>query len=99
MTKYVVETVVVSRHEGAVEWLKNRGIIGDRIISHVENPVEIEGCIVYGNIPLHLAAVAESVFSVEIPNLPKEFRGADLTPEQMDEFGARLRQYSVVEIE
>ena len=78
--------VIVSRHAGQVEWLKERGITGE-IIPHA-TPEQVRGKDVVGNLPLHLAALANSVAAVNLPNLPADLRGQDLTPAQMDEAGA-----------
>lgn len=92
--KLKVETVIVSRHTGTIEWLKSRGITGE-VISHVTDPAQIAGKRVYGVLPLHLAAQAAEVVTIDMPRLPAEKRGVDLTPEEMDAYGARLTIYVV----
>jgi putative CRISPR-associated protein (TIGR02620 family) len=79
-------------------WLALRGITGD-VISHVATPNQVEGKRVYGVLPLHLAALAESVIVVDMPRLTPELRGTDLTPEQMDAAGATLARYRVEQID
>lgn len=91
-----MEKIIVTRHEGLLNWLKERGICGD-VISHVESPEQIRGKDVVGVLPLYLAAVAASVTTVEM-DLPQEARGKDLTPEEMDSFGATLHRYVVQEL-
>ena len=86
--------VIVTRHRGLVEWLRRKGIEGE-VIAHA-NADDVIGKDVIGNLPLHLASLALSVTVVDMPNLPPELRGQDLSPEQMDEAGATLRQYVVV---
>ena len=88
--------VIVTRHSGAVEWLRRRGITGE-VISHVSDPAQVADRTVYGVLPLHLAALADEVVSVDLPNLRPDQRGKDLTPEEMDEAGANLRRYRVFE--
>ena len=44
---------------------------------------------------MHLAARVPEVWSLEIPDVPPHRRGHDLTPEEMDRYGARLVRYSV----
>ena len=47
--------IIVSRHSGAVEWLRRQGIVGD-VLSHVTDVAQIAGQRVVGALPLHLAA-------------------------------------------
>lgn len=86
--------VIVSRHAGAIEWLKRQGITGE-VISHVDDPAQIRGRIVIGNLPLHLAAEASIIGSIELPNLRPDQRGKDLTADEMEEADARLAWYAV----
>ena len=88
------EVVIVSRHAGAVAWLAERGITGE-VIAHVADPAQIAGKAVIGNLPLHLAALAERVGSIDMPGLTPAQRGQDLSPEEMDEAGAALSWYDV----
>jgi len=85
--------VIVSRHIGAVEWLSRQGIHG-RVISHA-TPEDVVGKVVIGNLPLHLAALAEEVWAIELPYLVRLQRGGELTVEEMEQAGARLRRYKV----
>lgn len=88
------KVIIVTRHAGTIEWLKSHGIEGE-VISHVTDPAQIAGKRVYGVIPLHLAAEAAEVVTIDMPRLPADKRGVDLTPEEMDKYGARLRAYKV----
>jgi putative CRISPR-associated protein (TIGR02620 family) len=94
LPKAAVDPIIVTRHAGLVAWLAARGITGD-VISHVTSPDQVSGRVVYGVLPLHLAAEAEEVVVVDMPRLPAELRGVDLTPEQMEEAGATLARYRV----
>ena len=85
-------TVIVTRHTGAIEWLRRRGIEGN-VITHA-TPDDVTGAVVVGALPLNLAALAAEVVTIDM-NLPPELRGVDLTPEQMDACGATLRRYRV----
>lgn len=48
----------------------------------------------YGNIPLHLASVADTVFAIEFKYTPP--RGVEYTLAEMDAAGAYLARYAVV---
>ena len=86
--------VIVSRHQGAIEWLRRRGVVGD-VITHISDPSVVAGKVVVGNLPMHLAAAADRVGVIAMPDLPAEKRGQDLTADEMENFGARLEWYAV----
>ena len=86
--------LIVSRHQGLVDWLKCEGIEGE-VVSHVSDPSILEGRRVFGVLPLFLAVHAASVTEVAMPSLRPEQRGKDLTIEEMDEAGAHLLTYVV----
>jgi len=88
--------VIVTRHSGQIKWLSQQGIEGV-VIAHATED-DIKGKDVIGNLPLHLASLANTVTSVDLPNLPPNLRGQDLTPQQMNEAGAILKKYKVLEI-
>ncbi len=86
--------IIISRHAGAVAWLAQRGITGP-VISGNAAPDDVRGRIVIGNLPLHLAAQAARVGSIDMPGLAAADRGRDLTPEEMDAAGAVINWYQV----
>jgi CRISPR-associated protein Csx16 len=86
--------LIVTRHPGAVEWLKLHGVTGE-VVPHVDNPQRVAGRVVYGVLPLHLAALAQKVVVIDLPGLQADQRGKDLTPEEMDAAGANLQAYIV----
>ena len=91
----VKEYVIVTRHKGLVEWLKLHGIEGE-VIEHA-TPEQISGKNVVGVLPLNLAALAATITTVDMA-LPAEKRGVDLTPEEMDSFGATMNKYRVMKV-
>lgn len=91
------KTVIVTRHQGMVAWLERHGITG-AVLSHV-GPADVQGKIVVGVLPLHLAALAYEIVTVDMPLLKPEQRGVDLTPEEMDEAGATLHRYVVRKVD
>lgn len=88
-----MENVIVTRHGGLVSWL-NRNGIGGKVIEHA-TPENVRGKVVYGVLPLHLAAEAELIWTIDMPDLPAEKRGVDLTPDEMDQYGATMVGYVV----
>lgn len=92
--------VVVTRHMGAVDWLIRHEIIPNdnsevSVIDHATIE-DVAGQVVYGVLPLHLAAVAKEVHSIDIPNLPADKRGKELTADDMDTLGASIVSYKVL---
>ncbi len=87
--------LIVTRHVGAVDWLQRQGIEGD-IIPHATAEA-VAGRHVIGNLPLHLASYAESITTITMPSLPPEWRGKNLTAEQMEEAGATLQRFVVLD--
>ena len=90
-------TVIVSRHAGLVEWLKTRRGVEGNVIAHATE-ADIRGKYVFGNLPMHLAAKTASITTVDMPDLPADKRGVDLTPDEMDTYGAKTATYVIWEI-
>jgi CRISPR-associated protein Csx16 len=91
-------TYLVSRHEGAVQWVRAQGWAVDEVVPHLDPATLQAGDNVIGTLPVHLAAaVCEGggrYFHLEM-DLPPSKRGAELTPAEMDACGARVREYWV----
>lgn len=69
---------------------------GDDIIIPVlteVTPDDVRGLRVAGNLPLHLAALAEKVYAIEFTGEPP--RGAEYSAYAMEAAGAHLTPYSV----
>ena len=92
----------VSRHAGAQQWAKRRAIDVDRYAEHLD-PEHIEtGDIVLGTLPLQIAArVIErgGEFYLLSMALPKEWRGKELSVEQIEALGAKLERFEVKRVE
>lgn len=85
--------IIVTRHKGAIEWLRQQGIEGKAISHATADDVRCRK--VYGNLPLHLAAEAASVTIISLPDLKPEQRGKDLSPDEMYAAGAHLESFEV----
>ena len=70
-----METIFVTRHPGAVEWLKKTHPEGGlaKLFGHV-NTEDVRGRRVVGTLPIHLAAIAGEYWHLEM-KLPPELRG------------------------
>ncbi len=86
------KTWIISRHPGAIEWIRSHGIDGE-VIEHFDGSA-IPGNTYVGILPVNLIAKVldnEAKFVLLVmPNLPAEARGKELTSTMMDEFGAKL---------
>jgi len=93
-------TFIVSRHMGAIEWLQSKGFRG-KAIAHL-NPTQLRaGDTVVGVLPITLVKqllnMGVRVYSLQLPNVPRELRGQELTPEMMDQYGAKV--YRILSLE
>jgi len=89
----MIVTVIVTRHQGLVEWLAGQGITGTVIVQATAD--DVRGKNVIGALPLHLAALAARITVVDMPGLTVAQRGVDLTPAEMNAAGAHLSTYIV----
>jgi len=90
-----VETVIVTRHVGALQWLnKHHPEFGEaRVITHA-TPELVRGKRVVGILPVQLAAECAEYWHLEM-SVPREKRGAELTAEELERFGCKLTRYEV----
>ncbi len=93
-----MKTIIVTRHPGAVEWLRRKGFQGE-VIQHLAE-IPTEPTRVVGVLPLVLAyqllAAGHEVYLIEFPvrNGP---RGQELTAEEMEAAGAKLLRFGLRE--
>jgi CRISPR-associated protein Csx16 len=85
----------VTRHEGAVEWARRRGIEAE-LVPHL-NPAQIEkGDTVLGTLPIQIVASINErgarYLHLEM-TVPAEQRGIPLSADDMDRLGATLIEY------
>jgi CRISPR-associated protein Csx16 len=92
----------VSRHPGAIEWVKRKPLAIDRFVSHM-NPAEARpGDQVYGTLPLELAAEicrnGAHFFALRV-SVHAEKRGFDLTADELEALKADFQEYRVIKME
>ena len=87
--------LIVSRHPAAEAFIRraNRRFSLCRCIAADATAEDVRGACVAGNLPLHLAALAEEVWAVEFTGIPP--RGAEYTLADMIAAGAKLVPYRV----
>lgn len=86
--------IIVSRHPAAIEFIRREARLADDTpVLASATPADVTGAVVYGNLPLHLAALAGLVVAVEFDGDPP--RGAEYGLAEMDAAGAHLTKYRV----
>jgi CRISPR-associated protein Csx16 len=95
-------TYFVTRHPAAVQWSQKNGFIVDQVVVHFDPAIVKVNDVVAGSLPVNQAAnVCQRGgryfhFSLDTP---QQFRGLELTVDQLEQFNARLEEFSVVRIE
>ena len=90
--------VIVTRHEGTVQWLRQQGIDTDYVITYISEE-SARGKHIIGNVPIWVAAKADMVSLIYFESKPNFHKYKFLTPEYMDAYGAHLRTFKVEEVE
>ena len=85
--------IIVTRHQGTVEWLQRRGIKAP-VLPRAKR-TDVENRVVYGVLPVMLAAYAKEVWIIEIPHLPFMAKGVELSADDLEKYGAKLVHYKV----
>jgi CRISPR-associated protein Csx16 len=91
-------TYLITRHPGAKQWAEEEGIIVDELVDHLDVTIVRPGDIVIGTLPVNLAAEVCArggrYFHLSL-DLSPEWRGRELSAEDMRRFGARIEEYRV----
>jgi len=89
-----VDAIIVSRHPGAVKWLRQQiPALASAPVMAEATPDDVRGKVVFGNVPFHLAAAARMVVAVQFTGKPPRSREYDV--EDMEKAGAHLQAYIV----
>jgi CRISPR-associated protein Csx16 len=85
--------LIITRHHGAVEWLRRKGIEGT-LIEHASGDEGREGDSVYGPLPLDYVEKFLKrnmvVYFIALPGLTLDKRTGDLSADEMEAAGACL---------
>lgn len=96
----VAQTVIISRHSGAVEWLKSKGYYGT-VVDHFDGNVEC-GATYIGVLPIPLVSkIVEEGGNFLLLSLPKiafSERGQELSPEEMTVAGATVHKIITIKL-
>ena len=101
-----MKTIIVTRHKGAVEWLRQAGHVpaeGEvKVLAHLDEDAInslAEGDVVIGVMPFSLAARLNTkgvrTFTLAL-DIPAEMRGKELSAEDMDNLGAQVEEVVVL---
>jgi len=90
---------LVSRHQGAVDWMTHMGHHYDKHLTHLANYDELTaGDVVVGSLPINIVADLTE-YGVSYLHLslyiPEHLRGIELTAEQLSSLDAKLEKYEV----
>lgn len=90
---------LVSRHLGAVAWIREQGIAIDRHVEHLDVEQVQAGDCVIGTLPIQLAAAVcargANYWHLSV-QLPFELRGQELDSDTLTRLGARLEAFTVL---
>ncbi|MBI4755522.1 MAG: CRISPR-associated protein Csx16 [Betaproteobacteria bacterium] len=93
-----MSTWFVSRHPGAVEWARRRGLVVDRWMAHLDLEEVAAGDVVIGTLPIQIAAGVCSRGGRYLHlrlDLPAHQRGRELSADELEAAGAELEEYIV----
>lgn len=88
----------VSRHLGAIDWIKQQSIAIDHFVEHLNVDKIQANDTVIGTLPIHLAAqVCEkgATFYFLSVNVTREQRGTELTTKQLNEQNCSLQPFFI----
>lgn len=91
-------TWFVSRHEGALHWMRQHGPAFDCHVPHLD-PTQVQpGDAVVGTLPVHLAAqvcARGAAYWHLVLHTPQEVRGRELSAQELSALGATLQQFHI----
>ncbi len=90
-----MEKIIITRHKGAVDWIKKH-YPKFSVFKHLTHASEedIEGNIIVGTLPVNLAVLSKEYWHLSM-DIPAEFRGKELTIEDMESFNCLLQRYEI----
>lgn len=89
-------TYFISRHKGAIDWIKQQGIEIDHFVAHLDIAQIQMGDKVIGTLPIHLAAqvcAKGASFYFLAVNVRPEQRGTELSAEQLSQQQCSIQPY------
>lgn len=94
-------TYFVSRHPGAQDWAKKNSLDVDKWVIHLDTSCVKAGDIIIGTLPIHLAEticrLGARYWHLAV-YLPEEARGHELQADDLEAYGARLKEYTIYHV-
>lgn len=96
-----MKTFFVSRHPGAIDWIKTQGLNIDRWVTHLDIAEIQAGDQVIGNLPVPMVCTINQLgahyihLAVEVP---ASLRGQELSSADLALLGAKLISYRVLAV-
>jgi len=91
----------VSRHPGAIEWVKRRALAIDRFAAHLDLAEVRPGDQVFGTLPVEMAAevcrLGARFFYLRL-SVSAGQRGVDLTADDLEALQADFQEYQVIKV-
>ena len=94
-------TYFVTRHKGAIDWAGSQGIKAIHI-KHLDPAAIKSGDTILGTLPVSLAAEVCAIgarYCHLCMDIPHERRGANLSSQEMIDFGAQLKEFYVRKVD
>jgi CRISPR-associated protein Csx16 len=91
-------TYFITRHPGAREWAKQKGIKVDEHLTHLDIDMLKAGDTLIGSLPINLAAEVcqKGAFYIHLSlNIPEHLRGLELSATQLQQYGAELECFNL----
>ena len=90
-----MQTKIVTRHKGAVEWLRkyHPEFKDAELCPHVKAS-ELVGYRIVGVLPIPLAIMSSEYWHLNM-YVPKSKRGEELSCEEMEKYGCQITQYRI----
>lgn len=90
----MIETIIVTKSPAIVQYIVELGLVSSARVLLLPRAEDVRGKHVIGELPLHLAALAESV--TEIPlDIPVSLLGKELSLEQVRKYAEPPVTYTV----
>ena len=91
-------TWFVSRHPGALDWIKSKGLQVDKWIKHLDTSLIEPGDTVIGTLSMEAAATVcrkgARFIAIEL-NLSESMRGKELTSDTLNQIHCKLTEFCV----
>ena len=90
---------IVTRHKGAVAWIKKHyPIFSKFVVLKFIDEEQIKGNVIIGTLPINLAVLAKEYWHLSM-KIPLEMSGKEFTIEDMEEFGCQIVRYKIEKVD